>query len=214
MVDVIERFGWQYVAAVATDDSYGRYGMLALERESYDRKTFCIAMREYYSKIGYKGQLKTIVDKLKRQNKTKVIILWANVEPAERFLKEAFKQRLLDRTFIISEALTSVEKAVSEKHSSVLAGSFGIIPHHFPAESFVRHLKSLTPADNPNSPWWREFWETEFNCTSADPSDGFKLCDSNLKVGNRYEMLYNSLILYASDAVYALAHALEKLLTE
>ena len=37
-------FNWTYVATVGLDDSYGRKGILALEKEAYNRKTFCIAL--------------------------------------------------------------------------------------------------------------------------------------------------------------------------
>ena len=33
MADFIERFNWTYVAVIGLDDSYGRNGILALERE-------------------------------------------------------------------------------------------------------------------------------------------------------------------------------------
>ena len=50
MVDIIEYYQWKYIAAVAVDHSYGRYGIRALEREAYDRKTFCIAFSEYITR--------------------------------------------------------------------------------------------------------------------------------------------------------------------
>ena len=40
MADIIELFNWTYVAAVGLDDSYGRNSIWALEKESYNRKTF------------------------------------------------------------------------------------------------------------------------------------------------------------------------------
>ncbi|XP_022798998.1 extracellular calcium-sensing receptor-like [Stylophora pistillata] len=49
MVDIIEHYGWTYIAAVAIDNSYGRYGLRALEREAYDRRTFCVAFSEYFT---------------------------------------------------------------------------------------------------------------------------------------------------------------------
>ena len=89
MVDIIEYYQWKYIAAVAIDHSYGRYGLRALEREAYDRKTFCIAFSEYITPSGYKGKITSIVRKLKDAENIKVVILWSNHEPAKRFLEEA-----------------------------------------------------------------------------------------------------------------------------
>lgn len=209
MVDIIERFGWKYVAAIAVDHSYGRYGIRALERESYARKSFCIAMVEYFTRSGYKGQLKTIVEKLKRESNIRVIILWSNYPPARRFLQEANRQRLFGRTFLVSEALATMGKDVIASHSEVFGSSIGIIPHHYKGESFIQYLKNLTPADKENNPWLKEFWETVYNCTTAESSDRFESCDANLTIGDRYEKIYNSFVPYLSDAIYALAHALD-----
>ncbi|CAH3168407.1 unnamed protein product [Porites evermanni] len=55
MVDIIEYYQWTYIAAVAIDHSYGRYGLRALEREAYDRKTFCIAFSEFLKEATVQG---------------------------------------------------------------------------------------------------------------------------------------------------------------
>ncbi|KAK3723817.1 hypothetical protein QZH41_019485 [Actinostola sp. cb2023] len=209
MVDIIEFFGWKYVAAVAVDHSYGRYGVRALERESYDRKSFCIAMVEYFTRSGYKGQVKSIVEKLKRESNIQVIVFWSNYEPARRFFEEASGQRLFGRTFLMSEALATIGKDVLERHVGVLGSSLGIIPHQYEDNGFTKHLKTLTPAATKQNPWWQEFWETEFNCSSADRSDRYKACGDSLTLGDSFEKLYNSFIPYLSDAVYAVAHALD-----
>ena len=51
MADIIELFNWTYVAAVGLDDSYGRKGILALEKEAYNRKTICIALYELIPRL-------------------------------------------------------------------------------------------------------------------------------------------------------------------
>ena len=112
MVDIIEYYRWRYIAAVAVDHSYGRYGLRALEREAYDRKTFCIAFSEYFTRSGYKGKIKAIVRKLREANNIKVVVLWSNFEPAKRFLKEANDQGLEGRAFLMSEGVAFVNPHV------------------------------------------------------------------------------------------------------
>ena len=58
MADITELFNWTYVAAVALDDSYGQNGILALEKEAYNRKTFCITLYELIPRLNYNENLK------------------------------------------------------------------------------------------------------------------------------------------------------------
>ena len=207
MVDIIEHYRWTYIAAVAVDHSYGRYGLRALEREAYDRKTFCIAFSEYFTRSGYKGKIKTIVRKLREAKNIKVVVLWSNYEPAKRFLQEATAQGLEGRTFLISEAIAVMNPDVLEENSAILKGALGIRPYLFADQPLEKHLKGLTVKDTRTSanPWWDEFWTNHLNC-SKDALDG------QAKVDERaFAKLHNAFIPYLTDAVYALAHALDSL---
>ena len=198
MVAIIEHYGWTYIAAVAVDHSYGRYGLRALEREAYDRKTFCIAFSEYFTRSGYKGKIKTIVRKLREANNINVVVLWSNYEPAKRFLQEATAQGLEGRTFLISEAIAVISPDVLEENSAILKGALGIRPYLFADQPFENHLKGLTVEDTRTSanPWWDEFWTNHLNWS--------KVVDERA-----FSKLHNAFIPYLTDAVYALAHALD-----
>ena len=63
MADFIERFNWTYVAVIGLDDSYARNGILALERESYHRETFCIAFNEFIPRRDYRGNMEQIASR-------------------------------------------------------------------------------------------------------------------------------------------------------
>ena len=207
MVDIIEHYRWTYIAAVAVDHSYGRYGLRALEREAYDRKTFCITFSEYFTRSGYKGKIKTIVRKLREAKNIKVVVLWSNYEPAKRFLQEATAQGLEGRTFLISEAIAVMNPDVLEENSAILKGALGIRPHLFADQPLEKHLKELTVEDTRTSgnPWWDEFWTNHLNCSKD-------ALDCQAKVDERaFAKLHNAFIPYLTDAVYALAHALDSL---
>ena len=55
MGDLIQRFKWTYVAVIGLDDSYGRNGILALERVSYNRETFRNAFNEFIPRLDYRA---------------------------------------------------------------------------------------------------------------------------------------------------------------
>lgn len=208
MVDIIEYYGWTYIAAVAIDHSYGRYGLRALEREAYDRKTFCIAFSEYFTRSGYKRKIKTIVSKLKAAKNIKVVVLWSNYEPAKRFLTEATAQGLKGRTFLISEAIAVISPDVLKENSVILKGALGIRPYLFTDQPFEEHLKGITVKDTRASanPWWEEFWETHLNCSKDTP------CDVQGKVDERaFSKIHNAFVPYLTDAIYALANAIDSI---
>ncbi|XP_078356858.1 extracellular calcium-sensing receptor-like [Oculina patagonica] len=212
MVDIIEHYQWTYIAAVAIDHSYGRYGLRALEREAYDRKTFCIAFSEYFTRSGYKGKIKTIVRKLKAAKNIKVVVLWSNYEPAKRFLKEATAQGLEGRTFLISEAIAVISPEVLEENSVILKGALGIRPYLFSDQPFEEHLKGITVKDIIASanPWWEEFWVDHFNCSVQLGSKD--ACDDQAKIDERaFSKLHNAFIPYLTDAIYALANAIDSM---
>ncbi|XP_001634755.2 extracellular calcium-sensing receptor [Nematostella vectensis] len=208
MADIIEHFKWAYVAAIAHDGSYGQYGVRALEREAYDRKTFCISFVEFFTRSGYKGKIETIVRKIKRASNIKVIVFWSNFDQADVFLEEALKQKLNDRTFLLSEAMATFGMQIMRKYTSVLGGSLAILPHEYRDLEFENHLRNLTPEKTRQmgNPWWEEYWKGEgernpevrrYDTTEDDESD--------------FKEVWGAHTPYVTDAVYAVAHSLDKL---
>ena len=86
MADIIELFNWTYVAVVAIDDSYGRSGVRALEKESFNRKSFCVAFSEFIPLLGYQEKINQTVAKIKWKRSIGVIIVWLSGRPGESIL--------------------------------------------------------------------------------------------------------------------------------
>ena len=208
MVEIIEYFNWTYIAAVAIDHSYGRYGIRALERVAYDRRTFCIAFSEYFTRTGYMNKIESIVTKLKRAHKVQVVILWSNYEAGIKFLKEVDRQKVLGRTWLISEAIGTMGPEVLEKYTHLMDGLLGILPARHVDIPFENYLKSRSPSNTAteSNPWWKELWKME-GCSVKNLSS--EPCKS-LKVGEKlFEEVHNPFVPYLTDAVYAIAEALD-----
>ncbi|EDO42757.1 predicted protein [Nematostella vectensis] len=209
MADIIEHFKWAYVAAIAHDGSYGQYGVRALEREAYDRKTFCISFVEFFTRSGYKGKVETIVRKLLLKPELKVIVFWSNYDQTDAFLAEATKQNLTDRTFLLSEAMATFGIQILKKYSSVLGGSLAILPHDYRDLEFGNHLRNLTPEKTRQmgNPWWEEYWKGAGKCILDHEGD----CQLKGVSEAGYQQLYSAYVPYVIDAVHAVAHGLDKL---
>ena len=74
---------------------------------------------------------------------------------------------------------------------------------------FYKHFARLSPYNNSRNPWFREFWESHFNCSLGNDSftSGVKgqcKVDGNLTRHVRYD----AKVPFVIDAVLAIAHAL------
>ena len=212
MADIIELFNWTYVAAVGLDDSYGQNGISALEKESYNRKTFCIAFSEYIPRLGYWNKIKQTVLKIKRRSEVAVIILWLSVGYGRTFFAEATAQNV-EKTWILCDALSG-RGTYLNSHLTILNGSLGIKPYDYSVLEFEEHLKTITPAKSieRGAHWWEEFWRLHFNCSATNPKQsGVALCKANLTVDHAPQKIGGPFVSYIIDAVYAIAHALDNI---
>ena len=213
MADIIELFNWTYVAAVGLDDSYGHNGISALEKESYNRTTFCIAFSEYIPRLGYWNKTKQTVLKIKRRSEVAVIILWLSVGYGRTFFAEATTQNV-EKTWILCDALSG-RRTYLNSHLTILNGSLGIKPHDYSVLEFEEHLKTITPAKSieRGAHWWEEFWRLHFNCsaTNSNEQSGVSLCETNLTLHYALQKIRGSYVSYIIDAVYAIAHALDNI---
>ena len=214
MADIIELFNWTYVAAVGLDDSYGLNGISALEKLSYNRKTFCVAFSEYIPRLSYRNKTKETVLKIKRRSEIAVIIVWLSGGYGRVFFEEATDQDLEEKTWILSDALAKTGALYVDSHFTIINGSLGIIPHDYSVLEFEEHLKTITPAKSieRGADWWEKFWRLHFNCSATNSDDsGLALCEANLTVHHALQKIRDSFVSYLIDAVYAIAHALDNI---
>ena len=109
MADIIELFNWTYVAAVGLDDSFRRKGILALEKEAYNRKTFCIALYELMPRLDYHENLKQTLFKIKMHRRIGVVIVLLYGKYLETFFIKATEKHLQGKTLILDEGNTIEE---------------------------------------------------------------------------------------------------------
>lgn len=213
MADIIQHFNWSYVAAVAMDDSYGRNGVWELESEAERRKTFCLSFAEYIPRQDYNTKLKRAVSKLKSYPNVRVVMLWLFGGYGRRFLREAVKQKLFDRTWILSDALATEDDVfVGLKNGDqiILHGSLGVQPRYLDNRNFEEFLIKETSKSSARNrvPWWREFWQSakRKKCSSIVARNEQNAC---MEIVLR--TIYDTYIPYVVDAVFAAAHALHNM---
>lgn len=213
MADLIDFFGWTYIAVIAVEHSYGLYGFRALEHESLQRETFCIGLVEYITPTEYENRLKPIVEKLKRAPNIKVIVLWIGDTIAKDLTREAHRQNLRDRVWIMSDSLATKTPEFLGKELMSLGVYLGVQPRQFRYRKYEDYLRNLTPKihksrRNQNA-WFDILWREEFNC-STENGTGYDRCPEDLKISDDlYFKMSDDFIPYQIDAIYAIAHALD-----
>jgi len=213
MADLIDYFGWTYVAVIAVEHSYGLYGFRALEHESLQRETFCVGLVEYITPTRYENRLRPIVEKLKRAENIKVIVLWIGDTIASDLTREAHRQNLRERIWIMSDSLATKTPEFLGSDLMSLGVYLGVQPRQFHHRNYEIHLRNLTPKINKNrtnpNPWFDLLWREEFNC-SAMNATRYMQCPDDLKISNNlYMKVSDDFIPYQVDAIYAIAHALD-----
>ena len=210
--DLFEHFKWTYVGTVALDDSYGRYGVSALQNESYTRRTFCIAFSEFIPRVHAAQSMKLIVSEIKQQSNVKVVVLWVFGGYAKQFFEETYRQNLGRRTWILGDATSTQNSGQLGPYFSLLDGALGVQPHDRRDEKFQKHLTSLTPNKTRfgKNPWWADYWEQFRNCSLEIVNQTDSKCIDVPLSRSEAEQLFEPYLPYLIDAVYAAAYALDK----
>ena len=217
MADIIELFNWTYLAAVGLDDSYGRGGISALEKESFNRKSFCVAFSEFVPRLGYQEKINLTVEKMKRNLDIGVIIVWLTGRYGRAFLTQVTNENLKENTFILSDSISSESEVILDQRYTILDGSLGMRQRGYRYLAFDNNLKRITPANKVEiaAEWWEEFWKLLLNCSTGSAKQStesdVKACKANLTSSHAVTRLHSSFHVYTIDAVFALAHALNNI---
>ena len=210
--DLFEHFKWTYVGTVALDDSYGRFGVSAIQNESYKRKTFCIAFSEFIPRLRAAQSMAQIVSRIKQQSNVKVVVVWVFGGYAKQFFKEAHRQKLSHRTWILGDATSSEGSDLLGPYFSLLDGALGVQPQYRRDEKFEKHLASLTPNKTRfgRNPWWADYWEKFRNCSVQTVDETNLKCFDVPLSRNEAKELFDPYLVYLIDALYAAAYALDR----
>lgn len=212
--DLFERFNWNYVGTVALDDSYGRFGVSALENEAHQRKTFCIAFSEFIPRLGAAEKIPLIVSRIKQRSDVQVIVVWVFGGYAKLFFQEAYNQTLGHRAWILGDATTTEDSgAILDVSLSLLDGALGLQPQDHKDEALFKHLTSLTPnkTRSGRNPWWKEFWKKFRNCSFDFSNETNPKCLDVPLSPQEAEKLLDPYLVYMTDALLSAAHALDKM---
>ena len=213
VADIIDHFHWTYVAAVGVDESYGRYGIWSVIREAENKGSFCVARTEFIKHNTQNTNIKNIINKLRRHETIRVIILWMYGAILDNVLREIRNQNLSGRVWILSEASTTVEvNGFASSNFLPLHGSIAFKPHQYQDAGFREHMKAMLRNEGKRQDppeWWTDIRALVNTClTLKENTPQRQDLRKEICVQNVVHAIYSSFAPFVIDAVYSVAHAL------
>lgn len=186
LVDIVKTFNWSYVSTVHSEGSYGEYGIEAFHREAQERSV-CIALSEKVPSAADDRVFDQIIQKLKKKENSRGIILFTRAEDARGILQAAKRAGVHDDFhFVASDGWGKQQKLV-EGLEEVAEGAITVELQSERVPGFDEYMMTLTPDNNLRNPWFQEYWQDTFGCTldSNYPliTDSIvKICNPDLKL--------------------------------
>ncbi|GBM00774.1 Metabotropic glutamate receptor 8 [Araneus ventricosus] len=215
ILDILEKFQWTYVSMVVSKGEYGENAAQAIQKKirtsaHYD---ICFAAVETLPRNASQKNYDEVVNRLNSFENVKVVIVFLNEDKISELLDTCERLELPPGRFVwIGSDGWGTKERIVRGHEKMAAGSVTILPKRYPLEGFDEYFKSLNPHHNLRNPWFKEFWENQFNCvfskeTAARSKREFCTGSEDLSKFYRQEGLVPMVI----DSVHLLATAIKKM---
>lgn len=151
MYSLISLFNWTYVSLIYEESSYGNSGHQAIKN-----KKICLA-KEIMIATNF-SNINESFYKLREDNKSKVVIIYATYSRTKAFLEKAYQERFTDRIWILSES-SGKKPWFLELAQNFSAYFFHIIPAPGEDKEFEEHFLNLTNPSYSENPWLHLFFQ-------------------------------------------------------
>ena len=222
MIDIFERFKWNYIFAIGSDDDYGKLGINDLKQKVTSLKNICIYKDTYipYKSVTTKNKIKAAVDEIEKETRAKAVVLFTYANDlGDLILKEA-RDRNISRVWLTSEAWNPAALKftpdLSNQAHGILSVSLKVneLPH------LEKYIEKEVRYNWECNMWLKNFIRNTFNCSITRFNETQMTFYGTKKVGGdpcslRYHEIIDKLSVASRDddvidAVTALAHALSK----
>ncbi|XP_072532516.1 G-protein coupled receptor family C group 6 member A-like [Salminus brasiliensis] len=218
LAKLMTRFSWDWIGVVSLDDDYGRS---ALENFLLDaeKEHLCVAFQEvvpYLDHTYSRQRIKEVANRI-RSSSARVVLLILQPELVEMLFEEMIKTNT-NRTWVASDAWSKVRNIMKMKDINKVGDIFGFTFHTGNIPRFEDYLQNLTISPGVRNDFIREYKQIRFNCSSGQQSEHTSpsACSWTDPQEANDDYLLQAVDLteaYSQRvAVYAIAHAIKKLL--
>lgn len=204
IVQLLAKFKWNWVAALATDNLYGRQALEVFVQEAL-LKDVCVAYEAILPNspnlTEQSAELVQIAERLENSS-INATVVFASPEEAEELLRVAVATRITRRVWIASECWSTTPSLVLIPNLSHIGTLFGVAVKSGAMPGFVDYIQNLL--DQPRTGQAKED-QVHQQCPECS-----SLTSANLSATLQQSRFYSMFNAY--KAVYAVGHALHQLL--
>ncbi|XP_074594692.1 metabotropic glutamate receptor 8-like isoform X2 [Brevipalpus obovatus] len=220
MVDIVKLFNWTYVSTIMEEGEYGERGIeffRKLAAESNDT-TICIAETAKISRNAKPEDFIKIIKQLYSKDRARAVVMFVDEDNCRKLLNASRHLNMQNHFAWLGSDSWGRKLYPVRQQEDAAHGAITILPKRNALKDFDKYFKNLKPYSNTRNPWFKRFWEQNFNCTlkrldKSLEANGAQIkskeCSGQEKM-TKYEQ--EGLVPFVVDAVYALAHAIHNLL--
>ena len=208
VAELLQRFSWNYIYVVGSDDNYGKLGINILKGYTQEYN-FCIVADDYipYATKSMGSKAVEIVDAIAQNKNAKVVVLFAYNIQIELILTEAEKRKL-DRVWIMSDAFFLTGEGSLNFIERQIVGLFKVAPKSEQVPGFKKFLESEIRTSPHCNIFLKLFMEQEFRCI-FNKTSVFCPNQTSESIAKRFFEVDSNLIGNTIDATYAIATAVK-----
>ncbi|XP_060069322.1 metabotropic glutamate receptor 6-like isoform X2 [Ylistrum balloti] len=214
IVNILVNLEWWYVVALYEQTTYGANLYFETKRLAQE-EGICFGLTEKIKslKVGLDDELERIARRISQVKNTqgKVVVILITHYGLAKALFQAVDRKSLGGTVRWIGVDAWAGRQFDEDIQKVVGGAIAVQPLARKLEGFDEYFTSLTPATNTWNPWFREYWESYFNCKFPGKAKTSRSCTGKERISaaNGYEQLQS--LYYVRDAILAFANALHQI---
>ncbi|XP_055475428.1 vomeronasal type-2 receptor 116-like [Psammomys obesus] len=218
LISLLLHFGWRWVGIIVSDDQRGREFLSDLKVKMV-KEDICVAFTvklpdNLNENVNYDYGLQN----LKQHARVNVNVFYGDIDDLLFFCVDIRIFVTRKKVWILAKPhSTYLESIINGKHIMInlFSGSFSFLKKRT-IPGFEHFLEVLTPSHFPGDVYFSKFWIDSFNCSPNSRCGNYKPCPVNISLKTKdkiNEVMTISEPSYSIwSAVYAVAHALHKML--
>uniref|UniRef100_A0A1I8IY49 G_PROTEIN_RECEP_F3_4 domain-containing protein n=1 Tax=Macrostomum lignano TaxID=282301 RepID=A0A1I8IY49_9PLAT len=212
MADIVKQMGWNYVAALYDEGTYGERGFQEFKSHA-NELGICISRTHLIPRNHRNGSLEDIAASLLNMEKSRVVVAFCQAESLRTLfwlLGRSENQREARRLFWVASDGWGRKTDHLAGVEDIAEGAISLLPERRPVVGFDDYFKSLSLDHRALNPWWEEFWESHFKCSLSASKPGSR-CSGKEVIGTHSRYEQEGLVPMVVDAVLAMAHAIDRM---
>uniref|UniRef100_A0A9J8A825 G-protein coupled receptors family 3 profile domain-containing protein n=1 Tax=Cyprinus carpio carpio TaxID=630221 RepID=A0A9J8A825_CYPCA len=222
LASLVKQYGWTWIGALQSDNDYGKNGISAFRKE-VEKMGVCIAFVGTILRTYPQSKIIEVVELIK-QSTVKVILAFVPEGDLYPLMRETVNQNITGIQWIASEAWVTAARPSTPEMFKSFGGTVGFVVRKMAMPKLGTFLKNISPYFPSQSTFVSDFWETIVGCKPclncealpfANVTLNSQMCtgEEKLNYTDKFFDVTQVRVTYnVYQAVYAIAHAIHKLL--